>query len=280
MPPQRRRRCRGRATSTRGWWGSCCSWASGCCCSPPRCRTRARACAGPEPGKVAARLRGAAGHRRHWRATPTSARQGQPVQRRAPATVPACQVARSEGSSTSASCASSPLVLTFLFDQRGRLRARRWTGSSGCGASSRSVNFAAVYFSGEEREEVAQIVRRRGWGDARGRRRRDGAVVNLYGVGVLPHDRVLRAGRQGPQPPSSGNLTEDELRAEVRRLAAGLSDARPRPRAGLGRRRAGRGVPGARALADRAWRPARAAARDHVRERLTRPGRAASPAAT
>jgi hypothetical protein len=77
------------------------------------------------------------------------------------------------------------------------------------------VEFAAV-FSGDEREDVEQIVRRRGW-DLPVAVDHDGAVVNLYSVGVCP-TTVFSAAGGTVRAVELGNLTEDELRAGVRRL--------------------------------------------------------------
>ena len=47
----------------------------------------------------------------------------------------------------------------------------------------------------------------------------DNAVVNLYGVGVCPTTVFSAAGGR-VRATKLGNLTEDELRAEVRKLIA------------------------------------------------------------
>ena len=79
------------------------------------------------------------------------------------------------------------------------------------------VNFATV-MGGNDREEVEQIVRRRGWGmpvavD------RDGQTFNLYGVGVCPTTVFTYEGGK-VRKTRLGNLTEAELRAEIRPLLA------------------------------------------------------------
>ena len=119
------------------------------------------------------------------------------------------------------------------------------------------VNFAVVYFSDEDREEVAEIVRRRKW-TMPVAHTPDGAVVNLYGVGGCPTTVFARAGGKVLES-MLGPISEDGLRARGPAAPGGLTRARPRARAGLGRRRAGRGVPGARRLATRRGRAARAA---------------------
>jgi hypothetical protein len=77
------------------------------------------------------------------------------------------------------------------------------------------VSFAAV-MSGEARSEVERIADRRGWGlpvavD------RDGALQNLYSLGVCPSTVFAYEGGQ-VRTTKLGNLTEDELRAQVRKI--------------------------------------------------------------
>lgn len=107
-----------------------------------------------------------------------------------------------------------PLVLTFLVT-RGADCEPQVDRVERMRDEFPGVEFAAVV-SGNDRSEVEQIVRRRGWTlpvavD------RDGAVVNLYGIAVCPTTILARpGGRIGAL--RLGNLTEDELRTEVRRL--------------------------------------------------------------
>jgi len=77
------------------------------------------------------------------------------------------------------------------------------------------VNFAVV-MSGQKRTEAEQIVRRRGWGMPVGVDR-DGAVTNLYGIGVCP-TTVFTDGRGRVRRTDLGNLTEAQLRAHTRAL--------------------------------------------------------------
>ncbi|HYI36948.1 MAG TPA: redoxin domain-containing protein [Thermoleophilaceae bacterium] len=77
------------------------------------------------------------------------------------------------------------------------------------------VNFAVV-MSGEKRSEAERIVRRRGWGMPVGVDR-DGAVTNLYGVGVCP-TTVFSDGRGIVRRTDLGNLTEKQLSAHTRAL--------------------------------------------------------------
>ncbi len=78
-----------------------------------------------------------------------------------------------------------------------------------------TVNFAAVV-SGNGRADVERIARRRGW-SLPVAVAEDGAVVNLYRVGVCPTTVFARAGGR-LQATRLGNLTERALRAEVRKL--------------------------------------------------------------
>jgi peroxiredoxin len=77
------------------------------------------------------------------------------------------------------------------------------------------VNFAVV-MSGNDKGEAAKIARNRRWTQPVAVDQ-DGAVVNLYGVGVCP--TTVFALRGGEVRESTlGNLTEDELRAKLRAL--------------------------------------------------------------
>jgi hypothetical protein len=78
------------------------------------------------------------------------------------------------------------------------------------------VNFAVV-MSGNDRSEAEKIVRNRRWRQPVGVDK-DGAVVNLYGVGVCPTTVFMEAGGRVRET-ALGNLTEEELRRKTRRLA-------------------------------------------------------------
>lgn len=129
-------------------------------------------------------------------------------------TVPACEV-RSEGIFNLCEARERPLVLTFVFDKGADCnpqvdRVERMKDEFG------AVNFAVVYFSDEERVEVAEIVRRRGW-TMPVAHTRDGAVVNLYGVGGCP--TTVFAFRGGRALESVlGPISEQGLRERARRL--------------------------------------------------------------
>jgi hypothetical protein len=79
------------------------------------------------------------------------------------------------------------------------------------------VQFAAVV-SGDDRDEVEQIVERRRWTMPVGVDR-DGAVVNVYGIGVCP-TTVFSTPGGTVRRVELGNLTEDQLRANIRKLVA------------------------------------------------------------
>lgn len=126
---------------------------------------------------------------------------------------PACAV-RGEGIFNVCEARSSALVLTFLVTegadcepQVDRIERMR--------AEFPDVEFAAVV-SGGERADVGRIAERRGW-ELPVAVDRDGAVVNLYGVGVCPTTVFAHAGG-AVRTSRLGNLTEDQLRAQVERL--------------------------------------------------------------
>ena len=79
------------------------------------------------------------------------------------------------------------------------------------------VNFAVV-MSGNQREDAEQVVRRRRWSQPVAVDQ-DGALVNVYRVGVCP--TTVLAFRGGvTSEVALGNLTEPQLRRKVRRLLA------------------------------------------------------------
>ena len=107
------------------------------------------------------------------------------------------------------------LVLTFIFDraadcypQADRVQ-RTMRGVPG-------ARFAIVYFSRKKPHEVKRIVERRRW-TMPVALDRDGAIVNLYGVGGCPI--TIFAGPGGKvRETLLGNLTEAQLRTHARRL--------------------------------------------------------------
>lgn len=127
--------------------------------------------------------------------------------------VPACELT-SEDVVNVCELRERPLVLTFVVTRGADCepqidRVERLRGEF------RDVNFATIV-SGNPRHEVGDIVRRRGWRQPVGVDE-DGAVVNMYGVGVCPTtvfstpDGIVRR-------VDLGNLTEDQLRARIRAL--------------------------------------------------------------
>ena len=131
--------------------------------------------------------------------------------------VPACTV-RGDGIFNVCDARKRPLVLTFVFDEGADCNPqvdrvqRMKDGFPG-------VSFAVVYFSKDDRPEVAAIVRRRSW-TMPVAYVRDNALVNLYGVGGCPTTvfafrggRVLRT--------VLGPISEGGLRARARRLLRG-----------------------------------------------------------
>jgi hypothetical protein len=126
---------------------------------------------------------------------------------------PACAI-RGEGIFNICQARSRPLVLTFLVTQGADCepqvdRVERMR------ADFPEVEFAAVV-SGADRADVGRIVERRGW-ELPVAVDRDGALVNLYGVGVCPSTVFAHAGGR-VRTTKLGNLTEDQLRAQVERL--------------------------------------------------------------
>jgi hypothetical protein len=108
-----------------------------------------------------------------------------------------------------------PLVLTFVFDRAADCypqvdRTERVL------ASLPGVNFATVFFTHKDRDQVRAIVKERGWRqpvavDS------DGGVSNLYGIGGCPTTIFTRAGGRVATT-RLGNLTEDELRRLAHRI--------------------------------------------------------------
>ena len=166
---------------------------------------------------------------------------------------------------------------------RRRLRAAGRPGRADEGASSRGVQLRASSISGKDRERAAgRSSERRGWTQPVAVDR-DGAVVNLYGVGVLP-GHGLRPPGGVVRETGSATSPRSELRAKARRLQPvdeldlrdGLGRARPRrgvPPAGLVVRCRARGAAGADAAGGQG-------APAHAREPLhRRQGRAHAPGA-
>jgi hypothetical protein len=129
-------------------------------------------------------------------------------------TVPACNL-KSEEVVNVCELRRQPLVLTFVFD-RGADCFPQVDRTERVMDTVRGVRFATVYFSRKDRDELRNIVGNRGWRqpvaiDA------DGQVVNRYNVGGCPTTIFARKGGKVVES-RLGNLTEDELRREARRL--------------------------------------------------------------
>lgn len=128
--------------------------------------------------------------------------------------VPACEV-DSEQVLNSCRLRSRPAVLTFVVTQGTDCepqvdrveRMRR---------EFPDVDFAVV-LSGLDRDEAVEIVRRRRWTLPVGLDR-DGAVTNLFGIGVCP-TTVFSGGDGKVAAVTLRNLTETQLRARVRKIA-------------------------------------------------------------
>jgi AhpC/TSA family len=129
--------------------------------------------------------------------------------------VPACQI-RSRDVLNVCQLRHRPMVLTFIFD-RGADCNPQVDRVQAVSRSFPRVSFAVVYFSHKHRDALRAIVDRRGWRMPVGVDR-DGAVANLYGVGVCPTTVFSGAGGRVVAT-KLGELTEQELRAEIRRVA-------------------------------------------------------------
>jgi hypothetical protein len=127
--------------------------------------------------------------------------------------VPACEV-RGQDVVNVCDLRRRPLVLTFVVTRGADCEPQVDRVERMMGAFPRA-RFAVV-MSGNSRAEVAQIARRRGWSQPVAVDR-DGAVVNLYGVGVCPVTVFAAAGGRVVET-ALGNLTEKQLRSKVGRL--------------------------------------------------------------
>jgi len=130
--------------------------------------------------------------------------------------VPACEV-RSEHVLNLCDLRQRPVVLTFVFD-RGADCNPQLDRVERVRPDYPQVNFAAVYFSHKDREELREIAERRGW-ELPVAVDRDGQVNNLYGVGVCPTTVFARRGGTVTAT-ELGNLTEKQLRAKIEKIAS------------------------------------------------------------
>ena len=108
-----------------------------------------------------------------------------------------------------------PLVLTFIFD-RGADCYPQVDRTERVRGELPGVNFATVFFTHKERDEVRRLAEARGWSQPVGVDR-DGTVANLYGVGGCPTTIFARAGGRVVTT-KLGNLTENQLRRQASRL--------------------------------------------------------------
>jgi len=127
--------------------------------------------------------------------------------------VPACEV-RGRDVMNMCDLRRRPLVLTFAVT-RGADCEPQVDRVERMKADVPGVTFAVV-MSGNERAATERIVRRRGWTQPVGVDD-DGAVVNLYGVGVCPVTVFAEPGGRVVET-ALGNLTEDQLREKARAL--------------------------------------------------------------
>ncbi len=108
-----------------------------------------------------------------------------------------------------------PLVLTFIFD-RGADCYPQVDRTERLKDDLPGVQFATVFFSRKEREEIRRLVEARRWTQPVGVDE-DGAIANLYGVGGCPTTIFARPGGRVLDT-ELGNVTEDELRRKAERL--------------------------------------------------------------
>ena len=127
--------------------------------------------------------------------------------------VPACDV-RGDGVVNLCDLRDKPLVLTFVFD-RGADCLPQVDRTERVREDLPGVNFATVFFSSKDRDELRKIVEGRGWRQPVAVD--DGAIVNLYGVGGCPTTVFARAGGKVVDT-KLGNLTEGQLRRQAARL--------------------------------------------------------------
>jgi hypothetical protein len=108
-----------------------------------------------------------------------------------------------------------PLVLTFVFD-RGADCLPQVDRTERVREDLPGVNFATVFFTKKERDELRKIVQGRGWRQPVAVDE-DGLLETLYGVGGCPTTVFARPGGRVLDT-KLGNLTEDQIRRGARRL--------------------------------------------------------------
>ena len=161
-----------------------------------------------------------------------------------------------------------PLVLTFIFD-RGADCYPQVDRTERVRRDLPGVNFATVFFTHKERDQVRALVQERALAPA-GRRSTPTARWPTCTASAAARRRCSRARAGGWRRRKLGNLTEDSCAAGERRIARLMELELDR---GLGRGRAGRGVPRAGAGA----RAARGAPAQEPAEVKRAPARARRP---
>jgi hypothetical protein len=126
--------------------------------------------------------------------------------------VPACEI-ESEAVVTVCPRRERPLVLTFVVT-RGTDCEPQVDRAERVRRQLAEIDFVTVV-SGDTREEAENLARARRW-DQPIAVDEDGAVVNLYGIGVCPVTVFARDGRV--RETKLGNLTEEQLRRRAERL--------------------------------------------------------------
>jgi hypothetical protein len=129
-------------------------------------------------------------------------------------TKPACSVV-AEGVVNVCELRRKPLVLTFIFDRAADCYPQV-DRTERVRSDLPGVNFATVFFTHKERDQVRALVRERGWRQPVAIDQ-DGQVANLYGVGGCPTTVFARAGGRVATT-KLGNLTEDQLHRLASRI--------------------------------------------------------------
>ena len=129
-------------------------------------------------------------------------------------TQPACTL-HSEEVMNICDLSRRPLVLTFIVD-RGADCYPQVDRTERLKDSLPEVEFATVFFTRKERDQVRRLVEARRWTQPVGIDA-DGVVTNRYGVGGCPTTIFVRPGGR-VLVSKLGNLTEGELERTARRL--------------------------------------------------------------
>jgi hypothetical protein len=122
-----------------------------------------------------------------------------------------------------------PLVMSFWFDNPSSCPPTQDAIDAAAGRWRGKVNFLSIAVRGD-RSELEQIVRDRGWTLPVGWDR-DGAVSNLYRVGVCPTVAFVRTGGVLHQAKiGSGELVPAELDADIEKLVQASRELEETPR--------------------------------------------------